>query len=525
MHRVLPCLLAGLLACTSSATVHAAPSAALAAGSNEVLPLPVLAALHDARLPPSALAVEVVEVGAVRPRLAWREREPANPASLMKLYTTGVALERLGPAFSWQTPVHASGPIDRGVLNGNLVIVGRGDPSLTIERVWLLLRQVRARGVREVRGDIVLDSSAFAVPNGDPGDFDGERLRPYNVLPDALLLNHKALMLSFVPDAARGVASISVEPALAGVEVDPSVPLGRPGRHCGDWRDALKIDVSNPMRVRFAGSYPVACGDKAWPIAYADARSYNARLIESMWRELGGGLDGRVREGRLAEGPSQLVTEFASVPLAQVVRDINKFSNNVMAQQLFYTLPLVAGDVTAPSGPASAESARALVSSIVRERTGCAAPELVIDNGSGLSRQSRSSAHCLAAWLQALWTSPSMPEMLASLPVPGLDGTTRRPGREWGPAMGRAHLKTGSLRDVVSIAGEVLGASGRRYVIAVMIHHDNAQAGRPVLDALVQWTADDAAAGPSGPRGCCGAMATTPPAGAASSRSAQAQNE
>jgi len=509
MRKALTRLCALLFVAGLAGPAKAAPPAS-APLSNETLPQPVLAALHDARLPPSALAVEVLEVGVARPRLAWREREPVNPASLMKLFTTGVALERLGPAWAWQTPIYASGTIERGVLQGNLVIVGRGDPSLTIERVWLLLRQVRARGVREVRGDIVLDSSAFAVPNGDPGDFDGERLRPYNVLPDALLLNQKALMLNFVPDVARGVANVTVEPALAGVEVDASVPLARPGRTCGDWRDALKIDVSTPHRVRFAGSFSSACGDKVWPIAFADARSYNARLIEAMWRELGGGLEGRVREGRLDEGGGTLptlLTEFASVPLAQVVRDINKFSNNVMAQQLFYTLPLAAADAAAP-GPANAEAARALIASTVRERTGCGAAELVIDNGSGLSRQSRSSAHCLAAWLQALWTSPAMPELLASLPVPGLDGTTRRPGRDWGTALGRAHLKTGSLRDVVAIAGEVLGASGKRYLIAVVIQHDNAQAGRPVLDALVQWTADD---GPPGPRGCCARMATAQP--------------
>ncbi|MGA0612268.1 D-alanyl-D-alanine carboxypeptidase/D-alanyl-D-alanine endopeptidase [Caldimonas sp. KR1-144] len=515
MPRALPRLCSWLVAAWLTGGMHAttaaAPPAAPAAsgalsGATDTLPLPVLAALHDARLPPGALAVEVLEVGVAKPRLAWREREPVNPASLMKLYTTGVALERLGPAWTWQTPVYVSGPVERGVLHGDLVIVGRGDPSLTIERVWLLLRQVRARGVREVRGDIVLDSSAFAVPGGDAGDFDGERLRPYNVLPDALLLNQKSLMLSFVPDAARGVASVSVEPPLAGVEVDASVPLGRPGRACGDWRDALKIDVSNPQRVRFGGSFPSACGDKSWPIAFADARSYNARLIESLWRELGGGLDGRVREGKLDDTAAQLLTEFASVPLAQVVRDINKFSNNVMAQQLFYTLPLATAEAANGGATSDLDAARALVAGTVSQRIGCGAAELVIDNGSGLSRLSRSSAHCLAAWLQAQWVSPAMPELLASLPVPGHDGTTRRPGRDWGPALGRAHLKTGSLRDVVAIAGEVLGASGRRYLIAAVIQHDNAQAGRPVLDALVQWTAADEAAA-----GCCGAMATTRP--------------
>lgn len=141
----------------------------------------------------------------------------------------------------------------------------------------------------------------------------------------------------------------------------------------------------------------------------------------------------------------------------------------------------------------TAQAARELLQSLVRERTGCASAELLIDNGSGLSRDSRSSARCLGSWLQALWASPSMPELMSSLPVSGIDGTTKRPGREWGAALGRAHLKTGSLRDTMGLAGYVLGVSGRRYAFVAIVNHPNAGAARPVLDALVQWTAEDAA--------------------------------
>jgi len=127
----------------------------------------------------------------------------------------------------------------------------------------------------------------------------------------------------------------------------------------------------------------------------------------------------------------------------------------------------------------------------VRELTGCEAPAVVVDNGSGLSRQSRSSAGCLAAWLQAMAAGPNWPELQSSLPLTGVDGTTRRPGRNWGAALGRAHLKTGSLEGVATVAGYVLGESGRRHVVVGMVNHPRADAARPVLQALVDWARRD----------------------------------
>ncbi len=465
---------------------------ALAAAANE-LPAPVQAAMKRAQLPAEALVVQVVEVGAAgtpAPRLSHRAQQPVNPASLMKLYTTGAALELLGPAWAWATPVLTTGATVDGVLLGDLVIQGRGDPTLVIERLWLLLRQVQARGIREIRGDIVLDGSAFPPPNGEPGDFDGERYRPYNVQPDALLLNLKSITLTFTPDVARGIARVSSDVGLAGVQIDAAVPLA--SGDCGDWRGALKPDFTDPLRLRLTGLYAAGCGEKAWPIAYAEPRQYNARLVEAVWGDLGGKLMGRVRDGAVPAG-AQPLFEAASPPLASVIRDINKFSNNVMAQQLFLTLGLAVAPANRPaSAPTgTAESAREVVRGQVRSRAGCSDAEFSIDNGSGLSRQSRSSARCMAAWLQALWSSPVMPELVSSLPLTGIDGTARRPGRLWGAALGRAHLKTGSLRDAMGLAGYVLGQSGRRYALVAIVNHPNAGAARPVLDALVQWAAED----------------------------------
>jgi serine-type D-Ala-D-Ala carboxypeptidase/endopeptidase (penicillin-binding protein 4) len=452
------------------------------AGAAESLPPEVEAALQRARVPTQAVSVLIQEAGSGRTVLSLGARNPVNPASLAKLLTTAAALDQLGPAWTWATPVGLQGSLQDGVLEGSVFIKGSGDPKLVLERVWLLLRRLQQLGVREVRGDIVLDDSAFAAATGQPADFDGESLRPYNVQPAALLLNYKAVTYTFLPDPARGVAVVAVEPPMAGLAVDRSVPLA-PGP-CQDWSVALKPSFS-ATQTRFAGSYAAACGEKTWPLADPSPATYNQRLIEGLWREMGGTLRGRVRDGRW---PASLPAAFEmrSPPLLEVVREINKFSNNVMAQQLFLTLAAQ----QSPTLPATPEAARELLRRWLADRLGEATTEVVIDNGSGLSRETRMSAALLARLLQRAYDSPWMPELMSSLPISGVDGTLRRSRA----TPGRAHLKTGSLRDVAARAGYVLSNSGQRYVLVVIVNHPNAQAARPAMDALVQWTLQDSPA-------------------------------
>ena len=457
--------------------------AATAAGAPGVGSAEVDAALARARVPAEAFSALVQEVGGGRTRLAWRRDQPANPASLMKLVTTYAALDLLGPAWTWSTPVWLLGPVRGGVLEGDLAIKGSGDPKLVLERIWLLLRRLQQQGVREIRGDIVLDRTAFAAPEQGPADFDGEPLRPYNARPDALLLNYRSVLLTFTPDPASGRASVAAEPPLAGVRIDATVALQ--SGPCEDWQGGLKADFTDSGQIRFEGAYALSCGAKPWAIAYADPRTYNERALAGLWAEMGGRLGGRVRDGA---APSTLPSfEVVSPMLSEVVRDINKFSNNVMAEQLFLTLGL------ARRGLGTPETARSVMASWLSDRLGASAAGAVIDNGSGLSRQTRVSAQLLAELLQAAWAGPVMPELMASLPVAGIDGTLRRVRG----LAGRAHLKTGSLRDVVGIAGYVLGRSGRRYVVVGIVNHANANAARPALESLVLWAVDDGAAAPA----------------------------
>ena len=202
-----------------------------------VLPAVVHEALKAARLPPDALSVVVLPVQTGNPRLQHQAGVQRNPASLMKLVTTSAALDLLGPAFTWRTPVYLDGQVRDGVLQGNLYLQGSGDPRFGVEQLWLLLRRVQGLGIRSIQGDILLDRSVFSVPAQDPGGFDGEPLRPYNAAPDALLINYKSLLIQFVPDQANKVARVHVEPPLAGVKLPATVPLS--SAECSDYRGGL----------------------------------------------------------------------------------------------------------------------------------------------------------------------------------------------------------------------------------------------------------------------------------------------
>ena len=473
-------LAAGLLAALASLAAHA-----------QTLPSEVDALLARAKVPRDAFAAVVIDAapalnGKTAPLLSWRAGSPMNPASVMKLVTTYAGLELLGPAYTWRTPVYVDGPIVNGELQGNLGIQGRGDPRLVMQQLWLLLRRVQGLGIRSIGGDIVIDRSAFAAAAQQPGDFDGEALRPYNVQPDALLVNYKSVVMTFVPNPGSGSASISYEPPLAGVQMQPSVPLSagsnrRALADCGDYRTQLQSDFADRLRIAFAGSYPVACGEKVWAIAYPDPASYARRAVAGLWQEMGGQLKGQVREGAAPAGRAPAF-EMESAPLAEIIRDINKFSNNVMAQQLFLTLSL-----QRPGG-ASGDASREAVRTWWQARFGGPAqgPDMpVLDNGSGLSRLERITPQSLARMLQTAYVSGAMPELMASLPITGVDGTLKRSRSS--VSQGWAHLKSGSLRDATALAGYVHTPSGRRLVVVGIVNHPNAPAARPALDALVDW--------------------------------------
>lgn len=446
------------------------------------LPAELSAAWAATGLPESALSVVVEPVDGPR-MVSVNAGQPRNPASVMKLVTTFAALDSLGPAHVWRTQllVEPGTTISAdGVLSGPLYLRASGDPFFKLEDLWQLLRELRVRGVRRIP-ELVVDRSVFGPVSIDPGAFDGDPSRPYNASPDAWMVGFGAVRLLFTPDLRNRHWRVTLDPALPGVKVEGGLKWSDnpcPGSPVVQTEPFL---TSSGVSLRVAGTVSGGCGEfSLYRLALSQPRHAEA-VFRVLWQEMGGSLAGRIREASVP-GDAVLFATHDSPSLAEVVRNINKQSNNVMARLLLLTL----GAAYEP-GPATVASGDRAVDGILAAR-GLKLPELVLDNGSGLSRDGRISADSLARLLAAAWRSPVMPEFVSSLAISGMDGTVRRRMRD-SDAAGLAHLKSGSLRDVRALAGYVLAASGRRYLVVSVVNDERAQQANGFNDKLIAWLA------------------------------------
>lgn len=458
-----------------------APVCAAGAGPDP-LPEPVAQALKRHGFPARGLSLYVHEIGRDEPVLSVEANRPRQPASVMKLLTTLATLEALGPAWHWKTEAYVTQPVRDGRLAGDLYIKGYGDPYLVIEHFWRLLRALRAAGLETIEGDLVLDQSHFAREAGDPGDFDDQPLRAYNVLPHALLVNFQAVNFRFIPQPLDKRVQIVADPLPANVEIENRVTLGDGA--CRGWTRRLDMKVRHEKdrtRAIFSGVYDADCGSNELFRVVSEPAPYVLGLFRALWSELGGHFTGGVREAAVPPEAALFHTAW-SPPLADIIRSINKYSNNVMTRQLLLSL-----GAERSGAPGTTDKGIEAVRAWLRQKN-LAFPELVLENGAGLSREETISARHLGQVLLAGWQSPYMPEFVSSLPIAAMDGTLRR--RFNGAALeGQMHLKTGLLRDVRSVAGYVLDRAGRRMAVVCLHNHARADsaAGEAVQEALLQW--------------------------------------
>jgi D-alanyl-D-alanine carboxypeptidase/D-alanyl-D-alanine-endopeptidase (penicillin-binding protein 4) len=401
------------------------------------------------------------------------------PASTMKLVTTWTALAMLGPDFRWRTSAYTDGIIDAaGVLHGNLYIKGTGDPKLVPEELIDLVQKIRAAGIARIDGALVLDKTEFDASTRDLPPFDDDANAPYNVGPDPLLYAFKAMTFTLAP--SRGGVSVDMIPPISTLQIDNHIRL-RAGA-CRGLFPTPQFDQSANGEVvaSFTGTYATRCGERSINMAApVDHSQFFAGGFLALWQQAGGSFGGTIREGKVPAN-ARLVAVHQSPPLADVVHDINKFSNNVMARNLFLTI-----GATASSPPSTTAKSAAAVATFLR-RNGISMPELQLDNGCGLSRDEHVSALSLANLLQAANASPVAQVFVDSLPIAGVDGTMRhRLGNE--PVVGNAHIKTGTLRDVRAIAGYVAAANGQTYIVVSLINDPRAPAARAAHDALLEW--------------------------------------
>jgi len=448
----------------------------------EALPPVVDRILRGHGISPDDVSIVVHAIDGPAAALEHLPDAPRNPASVMKLVTTWSALEILGPAYTWRTEVYLDGTLEDGKLDGDLVLKGYGDPFLVLEEFWKLLRAVRRLGVDEIDGDLVIDDSYFAIDEPPPGEFDNQPTRTYNVVPNALLVNFKAVNFQFTADPAGKRVRVTYEPPLPNLDVKNGIRLASGA--CQGYQAGISLDVVGARldEVRLGGAFPSRCGSYSMTRTVLEHDTYVFGLFDALWEEIGGRFDGKLRKGQVAEAARPVLT-WRSPPLADIVRSINKNSNNVMTRQLLYTL----GAETA-GAPGTRESGAAAVRDFLA-RQGFDTRPLVIDNGAGLSRQARVSARLIVDILRAAAKSPYAAEFVSSLALGGLDGTTRS---RFNGQSAVTHVKTGRLDHVSALAGYVRSARGTDYAIAVITNAQDAHRGpgNELEEAVVRFVHD-----------------------------------
>ena len=455
-------------------------TALFAVSAHSVLPEAMARALRESGVPENAVSLYVREVGHSAPLIEHRPRTPMNPASTMKIVTTLVGLDVLKPDFSWKTQFLTNATISGGVLNGALVIKGSGDPKFLREHLEAAIKALRERGIREIRGDVLLDRTRFAKVTYDPSLFDGQALRPYNVGSDALLFNFKSVGFKFSVLPDKTVSVVTDGPQPDGLTISNSLRLG--ARPCADWRTKLGASFdtqSNRASATFTGTYSADCGEKDWYVSLFDHTGLLAGTFARLWRDAGGRWAGVMREGVTPKN-ARVLFVHSSAPLASMVTDINKFSNNVMARQLLLTI-----DAELSKRPAQARRGGQSAREWAKQR-GFELSDLVIENGSGLSRVERISAQSMVSLLEYGLTAPYASDFVSSLPLAATDGTlAKRFVNQL--ADGNAHLKTGTLTGVKALAGYLLLPGDRKMLYVGFINHPNAESAQRALDAGVDW--------------------------------------
>lgn len=491
-------LLATLLAALGASAAHAA------------LPEAIARIAAEKGIPEDAVGALVLRGDQVL--VSHEAARTFAPASTMKLFTTMVGLDTLGPQFRGRTELRTNGEVVRGVLRGDVVLRGGADSDLTADAFTHMLEKLRTKGIRTIEGKLVLDRQLWQPARSDVGvpPFDEAPEAYYNLIPDALLLNMNLQTLDITSDAKS--IKVSALPELANVRVRSEMTLI--DGDCAKWEDGWKVPEyvrkGARLTVVLKGTFPRNCS-KTNVVNVVDRTDYAERLFRATWERLGGRFTGKAVEASAEQSrafrgaPSTLLAEHMSRPLPEIVRNTNKSSDNGLARTIFLSLGSLQADPVLGSRPLpedagmSGDAAPAPMSTHARAEMvirnwlraqGIDDTGMVFENGSGLSRTERFSAEQMAGLLKSAQSSLWMPEFLTSLPIAGIDGTMKRRLQDSSAAM-RARVKTGTLKNVVAIAGYVPDASGRQCIVVVMVNHERAGEGngRAIVDGLVDWVA------------------------------------
>lgn len=417
----------------------------------------------DRGLRGASISMEIVDVQSGDVVFSKGADKALIPASTMKVLTAAVALRTLGPGYRFTTDVYADGPIDAaGVLRGNLYIKGQGDPSLVVERLWKLMQELKHEGIQEIRGDVVFDDSAFDRKPQMPGWTKEKDLREgpsYFATSSALSLNFNTVTFVVGPGSeVGGAARVMLDtPAGGYITVESEVVTGPSGSR--RWLSLDREVQPTSMTFKLEGSVP-----SQDPVVryYRSVSDPTAHFI-AVWRELESGhglkVKGKHRVGEVLPG-AKLLRQHRSPLLTTILMDMNKYSNNFIAEQV-----LKAVGAESSGGPGSVAAGIEVVRAYLNEIE-AKDPSLRLINGSGLSREGRLTANALNKVMIDMARHPTLSsEFAATLALAGWDGTLWSRIRE---DPGKVRGKTGTIDGVHGLTGYVTGSDGRLYAFSFL---------------------------------------------------------
>jgi len=295
-------------------------------------------------------------------------------------------------------------------------------------------------------------------------------------------MNFKAVQFQFRADGAHRRVSVATDPVLENLDIKNDLELIDGA--CAGYQAGIAFnhaDAATLANVVLDGKFSRRCNGYSMSRTALQHDTYAYGLFRSLWKEVGGQFKGELGKVVVPEGQTPALV-WQSRPLGEIIRSINKNSNNVMTRQLVYTLGAELGGV-----PGTRAKGVDAIRTFLQSR-GLDVSTLVLQNGAGLSRDERSSAALLASVLRAAHESAYAPEFIASLSLGGLDGTTRgRFGGRSGESL--MHVKTGRLDHVSALAGYVHAANGKTYVVVIILNSEDAHRGRgqELEEAVVRW--------------------------------------
>ncbi|WP_323842158.1 MULTISPECIES: D-alanyl-D-alanine carboxypeptidase/D-alanyl-D-alanine-endopeptidase [unclassified Moraxella] len=409
------------------------------------------------------------------PIIRHRADQPRIPASTQKLITTFIALHTWGENHRWVTRVYPKGVIVNGILYGDLVIQGTGDPAMTHERLRAMLQQVQAQGIRHIRGNIMIDNLAFNHVKFDINAFDGQGVRAYNAAPNAFLVNFGTLEVDVLPVDNQS-AMVQVMPTLADFDSPNQILTNK--KSCLSDADFHLTDA----RLVVLNGTNAVCGRRSYWLTFNDADTLAVKAVQGEWQKLDNNFSGMVglANKQQAVGMTLPWLIYPSKPLAEQIYLINQYSNNVMTEQMALSLPLSLPNVSASDYPKAFD----FINQWWQDHLTSASP--MMSRASGLCRDCQITPMAMAELLAFAYKQPNFEVFKTSLPIAGKSGTMasliKRNFNH--PAIGRAYIKTGTLNDVKSMAGYIMDSRGRWYVLVVMVNAPNAGHDQRVLSVL-----------------------------------------